>query len=390
LDDAGSFDLLSAEDERAQARELLEMRREYWRALLSCPSLLGSVLEAAKKELSDKVVPTAELDATAVALNALRKSSNERTAKRLADAVEALAAAMSAADADRILADAVADDVCRIAVGDDANVLQMTEWPRPEVFQRYLARVRKSRRQYTYARNQFICANLRLVVKVAQRYGRCHMPLSDRVQEGNLGLMKAVDRFDPERGVRFSTYAAWWIRHAVTRALVNRARTVRIPAHLHTIFTKVRGARRSLRGELGREPTLIEVSKAVDVPLEKVKQAVDAMELRSVALEAPVAGADSPTVAESLEDQGNLDWTAHLDARRNTTLAEEALEELAPMEVDIVTHRFGLHGARKLTLQKLGEKYSLSRERIRQLQNRALRKIRRAIESDPTPTLAFA
>jgi RNA polymerase primary sigma factor len=216
------------------------------------------------------------------------------------------------------------------------------------------------------------------------------MPLADRVQEGNLGLMKAVDRFDPDRGVRFSTYAAWWIRHAVTRALVNRGRTVRIPAHLHTVFTKVRGVRKHLRGQLGRDPTLAEVAETIDVPLDKVEAAMSAMELVSVGLDAPVADRDSPTIADGLEDPHPPDWGDQLDARRNAVIVQQALEDLEPMEADILAHRFGLNGNKRMTLQKLGAKYSLSRERIRQLQNRALKKLRAAVDDSPIPTLAVA
>src|SRR5690606_1156820 len=133
------------------------------------------------------------------------------------------------------------------------------------------------------------------------RYGRQHMPLADRIQEGNLGLMKAVDRFDPERGIRFSTYAAWWIRHNITRALVNRGRNVRIPAHLHNVFSKMSKAERSLKGELGREPTVEEIAARIEIPPEKVRMARDAMELRSVGLETSETGEDSRPAIETIE-----------------------------------------------------------------------------------------
>jgi RNA polymerase primary sigma factor len=391
LDDAGSFDRMSAQDERDAALEIRELRAAYWNALLSCPSLVEWVLASIETEVSAKDVPADELTSVRDAVEAMREQPNDDRARALASANEALACTMARIDPDNILSHALADAINGVHCGDE-TVEDGVEVPRPqpEVLQRYNHRVRNARRHLLTARNKFICANLRLVVKVAQRYGRTRMSLADRVQEGNLGLMKAVDRFDPDRGVRFSTYAAWWIRHAVTRALVNRGRTVRIPAHLHTVFTKASHAQKKLRGELGRDPSVAEIADAIDVPLEKVRAAREAMDLRSIGLDAPVAGEGTPSVADSLEDPIPLDWDDRLDERRNAAIAETAVEGLDPIEADVLKHRYGLRGAARMTLQKLGDRYSLSRERIRQLQNRALKKLRETIERDPRPTLAFA
>jgi RNA polymerase primary sigma factor len=391
LDDAGSFDRMSAQDERDAALEIRELRAAYWNALLSCPSLVEWVLASIETEVGAKDVPADELTSVRDAVEAMREEPNDDRARALASANETLACTMARIDPDNILSHALADAINGVHCGDE-KVEEGVDVPRPqpEVLQRYNLRVRTARRHLLNARNKFICANLRLVVKVAQRYGRTRMSLADRVQEGNLGLMKAVDRFDPDRGVRFSTYAAWWIRHAVTRALVNRGRTVRIPAHLHTVFTKASHAQKKLRGELGRDPSVAEIADAIDVPLEKVRAAREAMDLRSIGLDAPVAGEGTPSVSDSLEDPHPLDWDDRLDERRNAAIAETAVEGLDPIEADVLKHRYGLRGAARMTLQKLGDRYSLSRERIRQLQNRALKKLRETIERDPRPTLAFA
>jgi RNA polymerase primary sigma factor len=389
LDDAGSFDRMSAQDERDAALEIRELRAAYWNALLSCPSLVEWVLASIETEVSAREIPADEIGHVRGAVDAMRENPSEEGARALAAANEALARTMARIDPDNILCHALADAIDGVQCGDEEEEAEVPR-PQPEVLQRYNQRVRSARRHLLTARNRFICANLRLVVKVAQRYGRTRMSLADRVQEGNLGLMKAVDRFDPDRGVRFSTYAAWWIRHAVTRALVNRGRTVRIPAHLHTVFTKASHAQKKLRGELGRDPSVAEIAEAIDVPLEKVRAAREAMDLRSIGLDAPVAGEGTPSVADSLEDPNPLDWDDRLDERRNAAIAETAVEGLDPIEADVLKHRYGLRGAARMTLQKLGDRYSLSRERIRQLQNRALKKLRETIERDPRPTLAFA
>lgn len=391
LDDAGSFDLLDADEERSIARHVAELRLDYWRATFSCPSMLIALLDDLRSETDAKKVPTDEIERAREAALALAKSPDHQHADALSEAIDTLSKAMTAADPEAAWADRVAkalEDQLR----DREQPLEgaFSACSSDKSFRSYRRRVLDARRHYVQARNNFVCANLRLVVKVAQRYGRNRMSLADRVQEGNFGLLKAVERFDPDRGVRFSTYAGWWIRHAVTRALVNRGRTVRIPAHLHTIFTKVRRARLSLRGELGRDPSLKEIAASINVPLDKVEIAVDAMELRSVGLDAPLAGDGTPSVADTLEDHQPAELTARIDDGCDLGLARQAIEHLDDMEADIIKHRFGIGGAQRVTLQALGDKYKLSRERIRQLQNRALAKLREVVDNSPVPSLAIA
>jgi RNA polymerase primary sigma factor len=253
-----------------------------------------------------------------------------------------------------------------------------------------LRAMRHARSIYLRSRNRFICTNLRLVVSVAKRYGRHHMPLADRVQEGNLGLLKAVERFDPERGVRFSTYAAWWIRHAVMRALVKHGRTVRIPAHVHALFTKVRQARACLRAKLGRPPALEEIAAWLEVTPDKVRGAIEAMEFRAVGFHESASANEDTTVADRLRDERQDGWSDRVGDRIDARLADGAVDSLDKMAFDIVVHRFGLRRAERETLRGLGERYELSRERIRQLQNRALKRLREAVEHSPVTSLSLA
>ncbi len=353
LDDAGSFALLDAEEERRQARELVELRRAGWEAAFASDAQRNAVFAAAKAELGDDVP-----------------------------------ASLTAWKAGKAEGSAVVDAMMR--VDPDGCSLDRIEAECAGGRTPYAKRLRQTRRAYRRARNRFMCANLRLVVTVAKRFGRHHMPLSDRVQEGNIGLLKAIERFDPERGCRFSTYAAWWIRHAVTRALVKHGRTVRIPAHIHTLFTKARRARATMRGQLGRNPSLLEIAERIDAPVEKVEAAIEAMELRSVGLDDPATGEGGQTIAEVLPDETIDGWADRIGERIDARLAGEIVDRLDDMAYDIVVHRFGLRGAERRTLRALGDDYKLSRERIRQLQNDALRGLRDVIERSAVNSLALA
>jgi len=224
---------------------------------------------------------------------------------------------------------------------------------------------------------------------VADRYSDRWMPRVDRVQEGNLGLIKAVERFDPERGTRFSTYAVWWIRHSITRALMNRGRTVRVPANLHTIYTKVRRARVHFEARRGRPGTVEELAAELGLPFERVAAAIEALELRSVSLDSAAEGETSRSADFAVPaPQNSID--ERFDQERATALALRAMQTLAPRERDIIEQRFALDGQPRMTLEGLGRCYRISRERVRQLQNRALQTIRREVESSPISSLAYA
>lgn len=376
LDDMGTHDRLDADDEQALARHVVERRRAYWRSLLGSPARLPGILDAIEKQLKEP-----EPSAAALALRAaLRRrdpaASEDVAAQELAAPCEALALALTSAGIDPALVDPTTN-------GSASST-------GPETARAYAKRVRSARDAYQVARNRFVCANLRLVVMLAGRYGVHHMSLADRVQEGNLGLLKAVDRFDPERGVRFSTYAAWWIRHAITRALTNNGRVVRVPAHVQALFTKMRHARSRLRSTYQREPTDEELATELGVTPGKLRSVRDAMQMRAVELDAPSTPGSEISLSEAVTAENAVEFGATLDARRNRTLAVLAFGSLEDREREILRQRFGLSGADTQTLQALGAQYGVSRERVRQLQQRALAKLRHAVESNPAPSCAFA
>lgn len=385
LDGIGAYALMSAADERRAAERLVQLRHELWFALLSWSSTRSWVIALVEQTLAGDI-PSERLDELERCRDRDTLVGFEPGANDDPIVAECVAAFVRL-DCDARAADRI---VRRLdASADDVEPALPVERRHPSM-ERWADRVRTAHARMLRARNAFVCANLRLVVKVAQRIGRERMPLQDRVQEGNLGLMKAVERFDPARGCRFSTYAAWWIRHAITRALVDRARTVRIPAHLHTVYLKSTKAQQRLRSRLGRPPTAAEVAAEIGEPVERVHVAQRAMELRAVSLDSPASTGDARSVSDVLDSGDPDEWGDRMDARRNGRIAESALAELDRTELDILRHRFGLGGVRRLTLREIGERYDRSHERIRQLQNRALEKLRAAIEASPLATAAVA
>jgi len=219
-------------------------------------------------------------------------------------------------------------------------------------------------------KHRFVVANMGLVFKVASRFNGGSLSLHDLVQEGALGLLRAIDMFDPSRGFRFSTYAVWWIRHAMGRALADRSRTIRVPVHLSTLQTRLRKERPRLREELGHEPTHADLGRACNVTPERVALAELAFSTSVVSLEHPGQQDQDPLELPDEDHREALEF--HLASDN----LKDSLDQLSPLEADIIRKRFGLEDTSTMTLQEIGRQYDLSRERIRQIELKAIEKMR--------------
>jgi RNA polymerase primary sigma factor len=236
------------------------------------------------------------------------------------------------------------------------------------------------------ARAHMIKANLRLVVKIAQDYANYGLPLLDLISEGNIGLMKAVERFDPNKGGKLSTYAAWWIKQSIKRALANQSKTIRLPVHMVDKISKMRRVAMVLSEELGREPTDEELSEEIGIDRAKLSHLKSAA-MRPASLDAPIGEDDNTQFGEIIGDEKALTPLELLSHKNMHMQLDDLLEVLDERERKIVDARFGLAGQKPKTLEEVGQEFGVTRERIRQLQNIALKKLRRALQKkeDPGP-----
>ncbi|HOX03279.1 MAG TPA: sigma-70 family RNA polymerase sigma factor [Candidatus Paceibacterota bacterium] len=238
------------------------------------------------------------------------------------------------------------------------------------------ARIRKGDKK---AREQMIKANLRLVVKIAHDYEGLGLPLLDLISEGNIGLMKAVERFDPSKGGKLSTYGAWWIKQSIKRALANQSKTIRLPVHLVDKISKMRRLSMRLQEVLGREPNDEELAEEMGMSAARVAQLRTAA-IRPASLDAPIGDDESNNFAEIVQDENASTPFEELKDKTVTRMLREMVKTLDPRESTILRYRFGLDGGSEKTLEEVGQKFGVTRERVRQIQNIALNKLRRMIQ----------
>lgn len=377
--DMASLSLLKPEEEIAIAKKIESLELALWNQLFSYLPLLFVIIDIVERGI-DSQPP--EIGLLRKVGKELRKRRSKKRIQRFKMACEEAARCIYELDVDRRLMFAVLGELGQIALGDTTRIqdsrcrinIQGTS------FREYCRQVRCLGATSQRARNEFIKSNLRLVVSIARRFNHGRLPLADLIQEGNIGLIKAVERFDYRRGYRFSTYATWWIRHAISRALADKGRSVRLPVHMLDAFQKVTRVSRELGAKLGRPPTSEEIGACSGLSAEKVERIQGYMTEQSISLDRTVSEQDDRRFIELLQDPNCTSPTDRIMEQTVKRQVHETIGCLKPIEADVLIKRFGLFGYREHTLREIGETYSLSRERIRQIQEQAIGKLRRALE----------
>ncbi|MFW6087048.1 MAG: sigma-70 family RNA polymerase sigma factor [Myxococcota bacterium] len=371
--------VLTPQEEIAAAKEVERLEIAYWQALLSYPAALETVLQVIEKNIEEPLAEPAQL--RKLCRTAKRGKLSKKSQEKWDKLAHELATQLRALDSDRLFVQESDAAVHRLAgmhaaerdlIGDEVRITP--------AFRAYLRRVVKGRRAQQRSKNRFVAANLRLVVSIARRYNRGRLPLIDLIQEGNIGLMKAVERFDHNRGYRFSTYASWWIRHAISRALADKGRAVRIPVHMLDTYNRVARATQAIATRTGKEPTPEELEKETGIAAEKLEKIKGYWAETPFSLDRPVNDEDGRKFIDFLEQENVPTPYEQLVSQKWSDEVRRLLDTLTPMEARILRWRFGLDDEDELTLKEIGDKYNLSRERIRQLQEQALGKIRRQIK----------
>ena len=378
--DMAALNVLKPEEEFVAAREIEQLEVFVWQALLVHAQVVDHLVKVVETCMENSVT---EFRGLRRAANEVRKSPTKANQSKLSRAARRCAEKLQSVDTDKKYLEAVLAELGKIERDVPGRVVpgRIAFSTKSQSFQRYLRSVRSSNAAAAEARNDFVRANLRLVVSIARRFNHGRMALADLIQEGNIGLMKAVERYDYRRGFRFSTYASWWIRHAISRALADKGREVRLPVHMIDAHHRLAKAKRELTAKLGRQATTDELAQATRIAPEKIEKMRTYLFDQSFSLDRPVNDEDGRHFIDFLKDPNCEDYSPaeEMTTRAISKEVRRQLRRLKPIEADILRQRFGLDDDQELTLKQIGAKYNLSRERIRQLQEQALSKMRRAL-----------
>ena len=379
--DLAVHDLLGPEEERSLSMGIEDQEIAAWELVFGDVDFATHAIALVRTHLEEPV-NFSKFEKTASELRGVVRDT--RHLKKLGPAAREMAVTMRAADLDRVHIDAVLREADRVRISNERGEPTWLNKANTADYLKRLEGIRRAHSGSAHLRDEFVRANLRLVVTMARRYDRGGMPLADLIQEGNLGLMHAVSRFDYRRGLRFSTYACWWIRHAIGRALADKARAVRIPVHMLEAQQQLEKVRQAQVRELGRPPTPQELAKAARVPVAKLNQMHRYLMGSAISLDKPMHDDDDRALGDMMADP-NTEESSPADDMTTRALSAQVskmLHFLSPIEADVLRKRFGLKDDEEKTFREIGDEYELSRERIRQIQNAALDKLKRAMERE--------
>jgi RNA polymerase primary sigma factor len=377
--DMAELEVLRPEQEFETARQIEEMETDIWETILGFAPGASWIADTVERAVDH---PLVEMKTFRLVAERSRKKSSIQARSRFEKEIAKIATKLRVMDIDRIYLDAAVVEINRVgrAIYGLPFEGQVPFSTSTKAFRDYVHTVGQKAFNLKSAKNEFVKANLRLVVSIARRFNHGRLPLADLIQEGNIGLMKAVERYDYRRGFRFSTYASWWIRHAISRALADKGRAVRLPVHMIDAYHRIAKSQRELQSKLERPPTTDELAAATGIEADKLEKMKTFLAETPVSLDRPISDDDGRRLIDVLVDpEAGPTVPDQMSSTETQSEMLKLLGDLRPIEADILRKRFGLESDRERTLKEIGDEYSLSRERVRQLQEQALGKMRRAM-----------
>ncbi len=377
--DMAELSVLKPEQEFETARHIEELELGLWQALLGHAPWAAHLILMVEAAMGS-TLPDFRSYRTLAERTTRRCTSADK--RKLAKLIVSLSGQIKELDIDRVFVDAALTELQRLSAA--ARMKRPIEGLRfgtaTKSFQEFAVTITKKSSIVKRAKNEFVKANLRLVVSIARRFNHGRLPLPDLIQEGNIGLMKAVERYDYRRGFRFSTYASWWIRHAISRALADKGRAVRLPVHMIDAYHRIAKSERELQSKLERPATTEEIASVTGIEAEKLEKMRTFLADNPVSLDRSISEDDGRRLIDVLVDPN--EGPSPPEQMMSSETQQEMIKLLGvlkPIEADILRKRFGLINDHERTLKEIGDEYRLSRERVRQLQEQALGKMRKAM-----------